>query len=204
MCPKMAIWFSLGLTWGWSAYSFTLSPLPFFLTAVASGFLQLLWCSQSWPSKADSQQLCSAITQLSLPRIPSAPLHFCTLRCLKRALLWSSSSTHRSPIHWILTLGAGTLKISSQWRPRQERPWVTQPFSRTLSLNHLPQQVHVSIYILTLQKLLWLPLNFIAHFNTSWVLIFPRSFLCAQKMLLYSFLCSLSLLPLLHTDFMHT
>lgn len=197
-----------GTAWGWSASSFTLFLLPFFHAAVASGFLQLLRCWQSRPSKADSQQLCSAITQLSLPQIPSAPTHFCRLRCLKRPLLWSSSNTYSSPWvpivllePWLLAQGSWR---SRQWRPRQERPWVTQPFFRALSLNHLPQQVHISIYILTLQNLLWLPLNFAAHFSASWVLIFPTSFLCAHKMLLYSFLCSLSLLPLLYTDFMHT
>lgn len=102
-----------GTAWGWSASSFTLSLLPFFHAAVASGFLQLLRCWQSRPSKADSQQLCSAITQLSLPQIPSAPTHFCRLRCLKRPLLWSSPNTYSSPTPWTLTFGAGTLKISS-------------------------------------------------------------------------------------------
>lgn len=78
---------------------------------------------------------------------------------------------------WLLVQGPWR---SHQWRPKKERPWVIQPFFRGLSLNHLSQQVHVSIYILTLQKHLWLPLNFVAHFNASWVLIFPTSFLCAQ------------------------
>lgn len=88
---------------------------------------------------------------------------------------------------WLLVQGPWR---SHQWRPRQERPWVTQPFFRALSLNHLPLQVHASIYILALQKLLWLPLNFVAHLEASWVLIFPTSFLCAQSMLLYSCLCN--------------
>lgn len=99
----MAIWFSVGLTWGWSAYSFTVPPLPFFHTDVA-----FFSCCG-----ADSQQLCRAITQLSLPQIPSAPKYFCRLRCLRKPLLWSNSSTHSSPPPWTLTLGAGTLKISS-------------------------------------------------------------------------------------------
>lgn len=164
-------------------------------------FLQLPRCWQSWP---DSQQLCSAITQLSLPQDPSAPRHyFCRKRCLKRPLLWLPSSTHSSPTPWTLTLGAGALKISSV-KCQEREALSTSAFLQALSLNHLPQQVHVSIYIPTLQKLLWLPLNFVAHFNASWVLIFPTSFLCAQTMLLYSLLCNMSLLPLLHTDIMHT
>lgn len=175
----MAIWFSVGLTWGWSAYSFTVPPLPFFHTDVA-----FFSCCG-----ADSQQLCRAITQLSLPQIPSAPKHF---------LDWDVSENPCSdpipvPIAhlllepWLLVQGPWR---SHQWRPRQERPWVTQPFFRALSLNHLPLQVHASIYILALQKLLWLPLNFVAHLEASWVLIFPTSFLCAQSMLLYSCLCN--------------
>lgn len=124
--------------------------VPLAMFPYSCSFPQLPWCWQSWPARADSQ--------ISVPPPSSHYLRSLLLLCI--SVDWDLSKDPCSDplpvliVHlflepWLLVQGPWR---SHQWRPKQERPWVTQPFFRALSLNHLPQQVHVSIYILTLQS----------------------------------------------------
>lgn len=169
MCPKMAIWFSLGLTWGWSSCSFTVSPLPFFHTAVAffscygadsHGLPELTASSSAVPSPSSHYLITLLLPCISVDGDVSKDPCSDPLPVLVVHLLLEP---------WLLVQGPWR---SRQWSPKQERPWVTQSFFRALSLNHLPQQVHVSIYILTLQSssdCLWtlFPISMPAEFSFS-------------------------------------